>query len=210
MNEYLERVSKLSEEYQKIIKVAQWIEDETQGLIFAKDVSTGYDDKTLECEVRKHVVLYGIKFLFYDTLKQDCSVMGDWSALKAKTTKLSELTRELDCFIYASIQLTDEAIYIKPDMLTSGQIANAKQLKHVLDNLLLAKEVEEAEKKSYHYIPSDCWGEANYCELESDKRYYIFNIDKNRDGEKKKLLFELDLNLNIWYERGIVFRKKTA
>ena len=35
------------------MKIAEWIEDETQGLIFVKDVSAAYDDKTLEFEIRK-------------------------------------------------------------------------------------------------------------------------------------------------------------
>ncbi len=207
-SEYNARVSRLSEEYRSIIKVAQWIENETQGIIFAKDVSTSYDDKSLEFEIRKMNLTNGVKLFFYDTLKQDTSAMGDWAALKATTTRLAELTRELDCFIYASIQLTDETIYIKPDEITSGQIANAKQLKHVLDNLILAKEISPSEKSKYQYIVCDeNWGEARPCDLDKNKRYYVMNVDKNRDGDKRRLLFEVDLNLNTWYEKGEVVRK---
>ncbi len=207
-SEYNARVSRFSEEYRSIIKVAQWIENETQGIIFAKDVSTSYDDKSLEFEIRKMNLTNGVKLFFYDTLKQDTSAMGDWAALKATTTRLAELTRELDCFIYASIQLTDETIYIKPDEITSGQIANAKQLKHVLDNLILAKEISSSEKSKYQYIVCDeNWGEARPCDLDKNKRYYVMNVDKNRDGDKRRLLFEVDLNLNTWYEKGEVVRK---
>ncbi len=206
--DYNTRVNDLSEEYRNIIKVAQWIEDETQGLIFAKDVSTAYDDKSLEFEIRKMNLTNGVKLFFYDTLKQDTSAMGDWAALKATTTRLTELTRELNIFVYASIQLTDETIYIKPDEITSGQIANAKQLKHVLDNLILAKEISPSEKSKYQYIAyDDNWGEAKPNDLKQDRRYYVMNVDKNRDGDKRRLLFEVDLNLNTWYEKGEVIRK---
>ena len=33
------------------------------------------------------------------------------------------------------------------------------------------------------------------------------NVDKNRDGDKRRILFEVDLNLNTWYEKGEVIRK---
>lgn len=206
--EFNARVAEFSAEYRNIIKVANWIEDETQGLIYAKDVSAAYDDKSLEFEIRKMNLTNGVNRFFYDTLKQDTYSMGDWAALKATTTRLTELTRELDCFIYASIQLTDETIYIKPDEITSGQIANAKQLKHVLDNLILAKEVSASEKPKYQYLNFDeNWGEPKPCDLKKDRRYYIMNVDKNRDGDKRRILFEVDLNLNTWYEKGEVIRK---
>lgn len=197
------RLNTYSQEYRNVIKVAQWIEQETEGLIYAKDVSSCYDDKSLEHEIRKLNMVNGVKLFFYDTLKNDTSTMGDWAALKATTTMLSQLTRELDIFIYGSIQLTDEANYIKPHELTSSQIGASKGIKHVLDNLLFFKEISPAEKKKYAYLQhNEDWGEAIPCDLQEDKRYYMCIVDKNRDGDKKKLIFEVDLNLNTWNELG--------
>ena len=77
---YLNRINSNSTEYQNIIKISQWIENETQGLIYAKDVSGSYDDKTLEFEIRKAVLTQNIRYIHYDTLKQDTDAMGDWAA----------------------------------------------------------------------------------------------------------------------------------
>lgn len=52
---------------------------------------------------------------------------------------LSELSKEIDIFMYGSIQLTDEAVHLNIFDLTSMNIANSKQIKHLLDQLCLAK-----------------------------------------------------------------------
>lgn len=209
LDDYIKRVAETSKEYQGVAKIAKWIEEQTEGLIFAKDVSAAYDDKTLEFEIRKMNMTRGIRLFFYDTLKQDVMNTGDWAALKVTTTKLSELTRELNCFIYGSIQLTDDANYIKPDELTSSQISVSKTIKHVLDNLILCKEIGREERFKYQYIRYDKdFGEQIPKDLDEKKRYYIMNIDKNRDGQKCKLIYEVNLDLNTWVELGEAVRKQ--
>lgn len=208
VEDYTRRLCNESEEYNNVIKVAQWIEDETQGIIFAKDVKSAYDDKSLEFEIRKASLTQGTKYFFYDTLKSDRDGIGEWASFKATATKLSELTDPLDIFIYGSIQLSDDANYIPPDELTSSQIANAKQIKHVLHTLTLFKEIDKKDYKKYVYItPNSDWGKPIPHELDENKRYYVAVIDKNRFGEKKKLLFEVDLNYNSWYEIGEIYRR---
>ena len=206
-DEYIKRVLENSEEYQKVKAVSAWIEQETDGLIYTKDISKAYDDRTLEFEIRKARLTQGVQYFFYDTLKQGVSVMGEWSALKATATKLSELTRELNIFIYCSIQLTDDANGIEPDELSSSYIANAKQLKHVLDTLVLFKEIPSNKLNKYKYIAefSD-WGQATPHQLNEKKRYGIGVVDKNRFGDKKQVVFEFDLNENVWEEKGEMFK----
>ena len=46
------------------MKIADWIEAETNELIFVKDVSGGYDDKTLEFEIRKENLKHGIHYSY--------------------------------------------------------------------------------------------------------------------------------------------------
>nr|DAJ66646.1 MAG TPA: replicative helicase [Caudoviricetes sp.] len=205
--EYIERVRQNSEEYRQIKEIANWIETETQGLIYTKDISSAYDDQTLEFEIRKAALVQGVKYFFYDTLKQGTNMMGEWSALKATATKLSELTRSLDVYIYCSIQLTDDANEIEADGLTSSYIANAKQIKHVLDTLVLFKEIPKTKFGKYQYLAeySD-WGEPVLHKLDPDKRYGIGVVDKNRFGDKKKIMFEFNLDLNIWTEIGEAFK----
>lgn len=208
VDEYIKRVEENSKEYINVMRVSEWIENETDGLIFAKEISSAYDDKTLEFEIRKANLTNGIQYVFYDTLKDEISKMGDWSGLKITTTKLSELAKQLKLFIYGSIQLTDDAIHVDPDQLTSMNIANCKQLKHIVDTLLLFKEISHTEQKKYGYIARGAdWGEPSVHELDPNKRYYCGVVDKNRAGEKKKIVYEVNLDYNTWYECGELVRR---
>ena len=190
------------------MKIADWIEDETQGLIYVKDVSTAYDDKTLEFEIRKANLTQGIDYFFYDTFKNDLDSTGDWAAMKVTATKLTELAKQLNMFGYLSIQLTDDANFIKPDELTSSNIANCKSIKHVLHTLFLFKEIHKDDYCRYGYKTTDDWGKPIIHNLDVNKRYYCGICDKNRFGRKSKLLFEVDLDLNTWKEVGELEKKK--
>ena len=207
IEDYVKRVSETSEEYQKIMSIAKWIEEETQGLIFTEDISTAYDDKTLEFKIRKANLTYGIKYFFYDTFKNDLATTGDWAAMKVTATKLTELAKELKMFGYLSIQLTDDANFVKPDELTSSNIANCKAIKHVLHTLFLFKEIPKGEFHKYGYVATSDWGTKTVHSLDENKRYYCSVCDKNRFGRKERLLFEVDLDLNIWLELGSLVKK---
>ncbi len=215
VDEYKQRLYKESEEYRKVIAIAKWIENEQKGLIYCKDMCGDYSDQSLEFEIKKANLTNGIKYFFYDTLKQDVNVFngkyGDWSQLKATATKLSELAKNLNAFVYGSIQLTDDVQLIPPDELTSNNVANAKQMKHILDVMNLFAEIPKKKYCKYQYYSdndiNNDWGEPVAKELDRNKRYYIDTVDKNRYGRKEKLLFSLDLDLNQWFEEGIVFRK---
>jgi hypothetical protein len=208
LQEYIQRVAENSEEYVKIMKIAEWIETETNELILVKDMAGGYDDKTLEFEIRKANLTHGAKYFFYDTCKQDTQATGDWAALKATVTKLTDLAKQLNMFGYLSIQLTDDTEFCKPDELNSNNIANAKQLKHIIWTMTLFKEISVGDFHKYRYVQHDAeWGKDVECELKVGKRYYVGNVDKNRFGCKKKVVFEVDLDLNTWYEVGELRRK---
>ena len=206
--EYIKRVSANSEEYNKIMKIAEWIEAETNELILVKDIASGYDDKTLEFEIRKANLTHGAKYFFYDTCKQDVEATGDWAALKATVTKLTDIAKQLEMFGYLSIQLTDDTEFCKPDELNSNNIANAKQLKHIVWTMALFKEISPNDFHKYRYVQHDeKWGKDAECELQAGKRYYAANVDKNRFGCKKKVIFDVDLDLNTWVEVGELRRK---
>jgi len=207
IEDYVKRVSETSEEYQKTMSIAKWIEEETQGLIFTEDISTAYDDKTLEFKIRKANLTYGIKYFFYDTFKNDLATTGDWAAMKVTATKLTELAKELKMFGYLSIQLTDDANFVKPDELTSSNIANCKAIKHVLHTLFLFKEIQKGEFHKYGYVSTSDWGTKTVHNLDENKRYYCCVCDKNRFGRRCKLLFEVDLDLNVWMEIGELVKK---
>ena len=191
-----------------MLDVCQWIENESQGLIIAKDVSADYSDKSLRFEIQKAALTQGVKYVFYDTLKNDIASIGEWAAFKVTATELEEIAKNLKIFIYGSIQLAENAHEYLPDELNSNNIAESKMIKHVAWTMVLFKEIPKDKFVKYQYISHDPeWGGDCAHRLNPDKRYYVGNIDKNRFGEKKKIMFEVNLNQNVWKEVGVCTRK---
>ena len=93
--EYVSRLAKTSDEYNKVLTVAAWVEAEMEGRIYLKELMR-YDDATIEFEIRKHALIHNIKYVFYDTLKNDDSTIGDWASLKLTTTRIKQTINELN------------------------------------------------------------------------------------------------------------------
>jgi len=213
LQDYIQRLNVESEEYVKVCKVAKWIEDQLENKIFVVDVSTGYQDDDLESHIRKAVETKGIRYFFYDTLKNDLGSIGEWAALKQTVTKLSELAKNLNVFLASSLQLTDDVNIMDPLDLNSMNIAASKGLKTVLTTLTLWKEIDKKSYKKYCYVSNATsdWGKQREEDLPEDEdpniKLYSCVVDKNRAGSKKKMLFYVNLNTNCWYDLGFVYKK---
>lgn len=207
-NDFIERVAEDSPEFTQIMQIAEWIDSELQTSIFVDDVADAYDDKTLEFKIRKAKMTLGCNYWFYDTFKSDTDDTGDWAAMLVTATKLATVAKETETFGFLSIQLLDEIASVDPDRVSSSHIANCKAIKRVLYTMILWKEIYPAEFGKYEYLHIDeDWGSPQRKPLEVGHRYYCANVDKNRFGRKPKVLFELDLDKNIWVERGELVRK---
>lgn len=204
-SDYIKRVEENSEEYRQIQKVASWIDEKREGKLYFKDVGSDYSDETIEFECRKHKMIYGVNYCGYDTLKGYRT--EDWQTVKQTATKIKELMKEIHMFCFAVFQLTDDTVFTDVFQLSSNNIANAKQIKHVADILMLGKRIEKDEYYKYKYLSDDDWGEPLPHELKFDKQYFAIKVDKNRGGNKKKMpLFEIDLDLNTWNEVGYLVK----
>lgn len=205
--EYINRVKSTSEEYRQVQQVATWVDKQRNGKLFFKDVGMDYSDEALEFEFRKHKMVYGINYCGYDTLKG--YRIDDWQTVKQTATKIKELMKELHMFCFAVFQLTDDTVFTDVFHLSSNNIANAKQIKHVADILMLGKRIEKEEYNKYQYISATDWGDATPHDLSYDKTYFAIKVDKNRGGNKNRMpLFEIDLDLNIWKEVGYLAKRK--
>lgn len=186
------------EEYLKVLEVAEYIEKNTQ--IIYKDMED-YSDNAIEHEIRKHVLGRGVEYVIYDTLKAHRT--DNWETLKQTTTKIRDLVKALNIGGYANIQLTDDSLFMDIFEFSSNNIANAKQLKHVVDGLWLSRRIPFEDYDRYEYI--DDWGQ----NMELDKKTVIYGskLDKNRAGAKGVVIFyEVDLDLNTWVELGLGLR----
>ena len=205
--EYIKRVRDESEEYWKVRKVTDWI-DNSKTSVWFKDVGDNYSPAAIELELRKARVTQNIKYYGYDTLKGYNT--DEWSYVKQFATRLKEVTRELRMSGYAVFQLTDDTVFTDIFSLSSNNISNAKQIKHVADILNIGKRLKKEEYHKYQMVAeNDSWGEPTGDDLDLKKQYFAIKPDKNRAGDKDKvMLFEIDLNLNIWKNVGYIIRKK--
>lgn len=206
-DEFIKRVYNNSTEFRKILKIGQWVDSVKNEKIFFKDVGMDYADETLAFEYKKHNIIYGVKYAGYDTLKGFGT--DDWMTVKQTATKLKELMKELKMFLWAVFQLTDDTVFTDIFQLSSNNIANAKQIKHVADMLILGKRIPKEDYNKYQYVSNDlCWGEPLIENLDLNKHYMAWKVDKNRGGNKDLIpLLEMDLDLNTWYEVGYLIKK---
>ena len=206
--DYIKRIKDTSEEYWNVKKVTDWIDSsDRKGKVMFKDVGDDYSPERIEFELRKAKMVQNIKYYGYDTLKGYNT--DDWSQIKQFATKLKELTKELRMSGYAVFQLSDDTVFTDIFSLSSNNIANAKQIKHVADILNIGKKLNKEEYHKYQVVlECDSWGEPVTEDLDLSKQYFCIKPDKNRAGSKDKImLFEIDLNLNIWRNIGYIIKK---
>jgi hypothetical protein len=204
--DYTARVYQQSDEFKNVVKVGQWIEDRKDKLIFFKDVGDDYSDERLEFEIRKHNLVYGIKYVAYDTFKGFRT--DDWMTVKQSFTKLKELTKEIGIFLWGVFQLTDDSVNVDIFDLSSNNISNAKQIKHSTDYMLLGKRINADEYGKYQYLNLNSYGTPGLSQLDPNKKYFAMKPEKNRAGSKSNyILFAYDLDYNTWNNVGILQRK---
>jgi len=197
------------DEYEKVMEVARYIEKHTK--LYFQEMDD-YSDTGIENCTRKHVLGLGVEYIFYDTLKSHNS--ESWEGLKQTTTKIRDLVKELNVGGYATIQLTDDSHYVDVFDFSSNNIANAKQLKHVVDSMWLSKRIPKADYNKYAYLDGDeQWSAETGNEMALDKKYvyYLSKLDKNRAGAKGMVMCtRVDLDLNTWEEMGLAIRKEVS
>lgn len=164
-----------------------------------------YSDEDLRKIIISHFAKKGIRYFFYDTLKPEIEKMSNWDSLKATGTVLSELAKTYDICIWGNIQLI-ETSKDKPQPLevNSSNIANGKQIYHVLDTLLLFSPIQKSKEEYVYWTSSDLPSDEELQELDINKQYYTCVVAKNRVYKKPNLLFEVDLDRNVWKEVGRV------
>lgn len=212
--QFIEKLEKESPDFNLVVNAMKWLDENFKKKLYIIDMGADYSDGALQELIENAKNVDGIDYVFYDTFKADKEASGDWSKLKNTATMLKELAKELNIFIGANIQLTDDAVNVDPLYLSSMNIANCKQIKHVMDGLCLFKDIPRRDYKDYGYVeisrdPKTGKKVRSLLQpLQENKTYYVCKIDKNRSGDKPNLLFELDLNYNTWFEVGICYLVK--
>ncbi len=202
-NDFISRLKKCSTEFNKIMAVTEWINNEINNSVYFVHL-TEYTNNDLHEVIANYMYKDGIEYVFYDTLKSDVNNIGLADELKKTATLLSELTQKFNIFIGASIQLLENSTI--PINLTINDLSVSKNIKEVFDTLSLFKQIQRKNYKDYEYASTDRFLDCQDLEdyADPDERYYICVVDKNRAGAKPKLLFRLNLAYNEWQELGYV------
>lgn len=208
--EFRRRIEANSEEYKKVMKISKWIDEFTDAKLLFLDIGDDYSDDRIERELRKYSVTQNVIYYGYDTMKGYRT--DDWSAIKQTATKLKEVTKELKMSGFAVYQLSDDTVYTDIFSLSSNNIANSKHMKHVVDVLTMGKKIELSDYHKYEIVledPTDQWGSPVHTQLDRSKTYFAIKVDKNRSGNKDKIMaFVIDLDYNTWECIGYFVKKK--
>lgn len=205
--DFLSRIRN-TKEYQDVMKVAKWMEEQMEGRFYFNDITSDYSDEAIELEIRRAKLVYNCNCFAVDTLKAWGA--EDWVKVKMTATKIVELGKELNLFGVCTFQLTDATVFDNVFDLSSNNIGAAKGIKHPVDLLTLGKRITVEEYPLYQYLAyDDSWGEEVAYDLDPKKRYFSLKIDKNRLGDKNRImLFEYNLDYNIWNNIGYIVKKQ--
>lgn len=205
--EFAERLSKISTEFNNTIKVTDWVNREANNSLYFVNITDHTNDE-LQKIIMNYYYKEEIEYIFYDTLKNDTEHIGNSEEVKKTATILSNLAQNFGMFICSTLQLTENATL--PLNLNINDLSASRTVKEVLDTLCLCKQIHNEFLDDYEYSLNEV--DTKFYNLEKSKnpdvRYYACVVDKNRAGAKPKVLFRLNLAYNFWEELGYVRLKQ--
>ena len=205
--DFVKRLTEISEEFRKTIAVTDWVKSQTENPIYFVNITNHTNDE-LQKIIMNYYYKEEIHYMFYDTLKTDTENIGNGEEIKKTATILSNLAQNFNLFIGSTLQLTENAT--PPMNLSINDLAVSRTVKEVLDTLCLVKQINREHLRDYEY--SDNEVDTKFYDLEEfedpDVRYYACIVDKNRAGAKPKVLFRLNLAYNKWEELGYLRLKQ--
>lgn len=153
---------------------------------------TDADMSVVKKKIRENVLRHGYDTVLYDTFKiqeEDFGSSRTDLALVSDSRSLHKLAKKYDIIMLASVQLAE---YMKGKLfLDSSVLSNSKQIKEVLENLFLMRNLypEELEKKNKFYCrpfrlvktPTGKWVEEEY-EPDPTGVYKVLFCEKVRNG----------------------------
>lgn len=205
--QFARRLSKISSEFNNTIKVTDWVNNEINNSLYFVNI-TDHTNTELQKIIINYYYREEIKYIFYDTLKNDTANIGNSEEVKKTATILSNLAQNFGLFICSTLQLTEGSTL--PVNLNINDLSASRTVKEVLDTLCLCKQIHNEFLGDYEYSLNEV--DTKYFDLEQftdpDVRYYSCVVDKNRAGAKPTVLFRLNLAYNFWEELGYLRMKQ--
>ncbi|MBE6614187.1 MAG: hypothetical protein E7631_02650 [Ruminococcaceae bacterium] len=202
--DYMKRLEAESSTFKAYLNILDWLQTNYRNMFHFKNISDDYSIERIRMEIRT-AKKKGCRVVAYDTLKSCGS--AEWGELQQTATELSEVIKSDPDSItgLATFQLTDDTVYKNPEDLNSNNIANAKHIMHVTDNMLMFKMINPQEFCVKIQEPS---GAEKRISIPKDTNVAAFKIVKNRNGAGKDVLFGVQTNLdyNVWHPLGTLCR----
>lgn len=171
-----------------------------------------YDFETLRRYI-KQAEMNGVELVVIDVLKpmrsaDQVSSLQEWQQYPRTVELLKDLMIELDIALLFTAQLTTQSVNDKD--LDINNIANGTQISHVLDSLLIFRDVQYGELEMSSYIPKGN-KEEDALPFDKNKRYMTCKIAKNRSGMAgAELVYEVNRGAVTFDELGVYVRNKSV
>lgn len=195
-----------SEEEKKLLEKVKEISEKEYNITFVKIFN---NDSSIIMKYMKRLAHQGCRCFIWDTFKGDDISDGSdaWFQLLQNSRKIFNLTSRLNVSLLCTFQL---ALYTTNQRyLDASCLSSSKQIKEVVSELVMMRKLWTDE---YTGQKNDCKAyrldkENNYAkvmlELDPDKDYYVFFINKTRnDDGGKEILYKWEKQWNCWTEMG--------
>lgn len=213
-DEFKDRLMQNSPEFRDYMDVLDWWEQNFTDHFRFVNVADNYSTERLKHEIRLATAT-GCSVVAYDTLKGYQST--EWGDMVQATTDLSELIKSDKNGVIglATFQLTNDVQFSAPEDLTSAKIANAKNIIHLADGMIMFMQLNDHQKRQYQVTSKELkelWGEETCEEIPPGANIAAFRIIKNRRGSGKDKIFAVQNNLdrNYWIQLGDLVREKAG
>ncbi len=210
--DFNKRLNEVSQEYRSTVIATNWVETQIENSIFLV-YTADHTNNELRDIIMDYYYKEGIEYFFYDTLKTDIDNIGNVEEIKKTATVLSTIAQKFEVFIGSTLQLAESNT--PPLNMNINDIATSRTVKEVLDTLCLIKEINKSTFDEYEVsdeLDVDDSNKDNFRDFEKPEvfntRYYACIVDKNRAGEKPRLVFRLNLDYNQWEEYGYLRLKQ--
>ena len=181
-----------TDENKKYIKKAQQYWQENFKGKFKFIAIPDADMSLVKKKIRQNVLQDGYDVVLYDTFKMDFNDTNTdsmWVGLLKDSREFDTIAKKYNIVMLASLQLTINTL--GKLFLDASVLSGSKQIKEVVENLLLLRSVytEELDKTNYKYYcrpfqlnkVGDKWIEEEY-EPDPTAVYKMLFVDKNRNG----------------------------
>jgi len=195
---------------QKLHEAANWLEENTKNHTITIIPFLQYQTSKAIKEIKKYAAL-GVKYFILDTFKMDAGKVSanSWMEMQQAMVAIKDTIKAeaLNVHILITFQLEKGSSVMR--YYTQNNIGMAKNIVDVASTCIMIRDIFDDEYKDgknalYVYEPTGTKSQI-VKELTKDKKYQVFFIVKNQEGEanSRQIVVEHDKSRNIIEEIGI-------